>query len=307
MSLISIAFVYLSLVSVHAGVAPELRSALIGACFDLKNDQLLYCAAIEEECDLKSGMKFRNANELEILGDYECNTETLPIGTCRSTGQCALTDDSCDNIVDFSSEDINKVGCNAEGIISNKRFVPTQYGACLHGTTDEVTCVLTPDDCTEKEAWISANVAKLKRYGGCKCHDVKVGACVRGPSINPMLSQCAISKDDCNPLIESYSSARDVMDHALLDCRLCAYDEYLTTSNEKNEPTSAGDDMGPTGLSQGKSAFSTGENIAFAVVGIISVLTISLVVAYPSIKKWKQKNKNSSEKDADVTLDAEIS
>jgi hypothetical protein len=229
---LSIAFAFLHCVTVHAQLTAEKRAVSVGGCYDLSKDQLLYCAAVDEECD--AGIRFRNANELKKLGVLECNTDNLPLGICKSTGQCAITKDSCDDPDEFTREDIYNTGCDAEGTTSNnENFVPTQYGACVDGTTSVVTCVLTPSDCTEKEAWVSANVAKTKKNGGCKCHDVKVGVCIDGPDIDPMLSQCAVSLDDCNPLVQSFGTARNVIDHALLDCRLCPYDESLTSKEDE--------------------------------------------------------------------------
>lgn len=72
-----------------------------------------------------------------------------------------------------------------------------------------------------------------KKYGGCKCHDVNVGVCIDGPEIDPTSSQCAVSLDDCNLLVQSFGTARNVIDHALLDCRLCPYDESLTSKEDE--------------------------------------------------------------------------
>ena len=229
---LSIAFAFLHCVTVHAQLTVQKRAVSVGGCYDMSKDQLLYCAAVDEECD--QGIRFRNANELKNLGVLECNTDNLPLGICKSTGQCAITKDSCDDPDEFTREDLSNTGCDAEGTTSNnENFVPTQYGACVDGTTGVVTCVLTPSDCTQTEAWISANVAKTKKYGGCKCHDVNVGVCIDGPEIDPTSSQCAVSLDDCNLLVQSFGTARNVIDHALLDCRLCPYDESLTSKEDE--------------------------------------------------------------------------
>mmetsp|Transcript_1062 Transcript_1062/g.1531 ORF Transcript_1062/g.1531 Transcript_1062/m.1531 type:complete len:317 (-) Transcript_1062:42-992(-) len=315
MCLLSIAYAFSLYVTVNAAISPALRYVSVGGCYNFENDILVQCAAVEEECDFQtSGLKFRTAKELKALGDHECTTKKLPVGICKSTGQCAITKDSCDDIDDFSSKDLNNAGCNAEGIITNQTFVPTQYGACIHGTTNEITCVLTPADCSDKEAWVSANVAKDRKNGGCRCHDVKVGACVNGPYIDPMLSQCSISVDDCNPLVQSFGTARSVADHPLLDCRLCPYDEALTGEQvEDSEKTSVSspEDVDKTDLSSpetdpqpvksDKRGFSGGEITAIAVGS-----TVCVVLAASSLYK-QRKEPTDSQKGTNATSDAEIS
>lgn len=320
-SLLSIAYAFSLYITANAALSPELRSVSVGGCYDFQNEILVQCAALEEECDQTSGLKFRTAKELKALGDHECTTKKLPVGICKSTGQCAITKDSCDDVDDFSSKDLNNAGCNAEGIIKNQRFVPTQYGACIHGTTNEITCVLTPADCSEKEAWISANAAKDRKNGGCRCHDVKVGVCLNGPYIDPMLSQCSISMDDCNPLVQSFGTARSVADHALLDCRLCPYDEALTdeqdeSSEDSEKPTSSPEDVEKTDFSSpetdpqpaksDKRGISGGEVTAVALGSTVCVVSICLLVASSLCKRKQRKELTDSQKVTNATLDAEI-
>lgn len=296
--LFSITYAFLLCITANATLSPELRSVSVGGCYDLNNDILVRCAALEEECPHSSGLKFRTAEELKSLGDHECTTKDLPLGICKSTGQCAITKDSCDDIDDFSSQDLNNAGCNAEGIITNQRFIPTQYGACIHGTTNEITCVLTPADCTDNEAWIPANVAKDRKDGGCKCHDVRVGVCINGPYIDPMNDQCSISADDCNHLVQSFGSARNVVDHALLDCRLCPYDKDLTTA-EQDESLGDSEDAENTDVSSPetdpepvkseKRGFSSGKIITLTIFITVCVVSISLFVAFSLHKKRKEQ------------------
>jgi len=230
-------FTFLSIVAICSDtvssdlVPVRLKSALIGGCYDVVDDELVHCAAVEEECEKISKIRFKTANELTELGNYKCSTDKLPLGTCESTGQCAITKDSCAYPNDFRSPSVISGECNAEGRFVDGDFVPTQYGACKDGTTEEITCVLTPADCSEREAWISANTVRKFRNGGCKCHDVRIGVCKDGPNLNQMLSDCAISVDDCHPLMQTFGTARDVIDHTLMDCRLCPYGENLVADS----------------------------------------------------------------------------
>jgi len=224
----------------------ELRSVLVGGCYDIVSVTLINCAAVEEECESKSGIRFKSARELTELGDLKCSTNEIPLGTCGISGDCAITKDSCFDPAEFMPPTIGGE-CNAEGKSLNGVFSPTQYGACRDGTTGEITCVLTPEDCTDREAWIPASVASELRNGGCRCHDVLVGVCKDGPNINPMLSDCAISADDCHPLVQTFGTARDVEDHALLDCRLCPYDEGLVGASNLGSLSSGSFSSGSTG------------------------------------------------------------
>jgi len=212
--------------NVNSQLASQLKSTVVGGCVDVSKDIFLYCAAVEEECEKVGRVRFKTGIELQALGFAKCTTDKIIIGSCESTGKCAITEDSCDDPADFRSAE-NSDGCNAEGRLENGSFVPTQYGACKDGTTGDITCVITPEDCTDREAWIPASVVEREQNGGCRCHDVAVGACKDGPYINQMLSTCAISVDDCHPLVQTFGTARNVVDHALLDCRLCPYDENL--------------------------------------------------------------------------------
>jgi len=153
-----------------------------------------------------------------------------------------LCECSCVDPGDFVAPVLSEGGCNAEGRGQTKEgFVPTQYGACKDGTTGGIVCVLTPGDCTDREAWIPASVAEQEVNGGCRCHDVRVGACKDGmyyvPGFDPMTNTCAISVDDCHPLIQTFGAARNVADHPLLDCRLCPYAENLVGAFVTDSPT----------------------------------------------------------------------
>jgi len=299
-------------------LSPELKFVSVGGCYDVKNDRLIHCAALKEECEASNQIRFKSALDLQDLGDDECTTSNLPVGVCLSTGQCAITQDSCDDTSDFSRIDPENRGCNAEGIKMNNKTIPTQYGACVHGATEEIICVLTPDDCSDREAWIPAKVAEQKKRGGCRCHDVKVGVCKDGPSINPMLSTCAISADDCHPLVQTFSTARNVIDHALLDCRLCPYDENLTsdtklteietpveTSNEKDISVAKKNESiveinTDVGKKIDQSTDISNPQIFSFVMGSLIAFCVILVVLLVFFRKRKKQN---SEKGTSVELE----
>merc|ERR1719469_810247 len=246
MSTWSLLIVAIWILSINSQLTAELRSVLVGGCYDVVNKTLIRCAAVEEECENESGIRFKTAHELTELGDFKCSTSEIPLGTCGISGECAITKDSCVDPADFKLP-VTDGECNAEGKLLNGVFSPTQYGACKDGTTGEIICVLTPKDCTDREAWIPANTVREMRNGGCRCHDVRVGVCKDGPNINPMLSDCAISVDDCHPLVQSFGTARNVEDHALLDCRLCPYDITLVGESNLGSLSSGSFSSGSTG------------------------------------------------------------
>merc|ERR1739848_503457 len=106
------------------------------------------------------------------------------------------TKDSCEDPTDFDppSSDNN---CNVEGLMLDDAIVPTQYGGCKDGTTNEIVCVISPDDCLYTEAWITPSVVEAELIGGCRCHDVRVGLCKGTFEYNRNTYACAISTDDC--------------------------------------------------------------------------------------------------------------
>ena len=158
--------------SVHSLVSPNLKTVEVGGCVDVSNDELVHCAAFAEECEgRKTGtIRFKSSLELETFFDNinECTTKDIPLGTCKKTGKCAITNSTCLDPTDFAPAEANDK-CNAEGHIVNDIFVPTQYGGCKDGTTGEIFCALTPADCSFREAWIPASAIEEYLVGGCRC------------------------------------------------------------------------------------------------------------------------------------------
>lgn len=224
--------------SVNSAVTPDVRTVEVGGCVDVLIDELLYCAAIGDECSEDYNIRFRTSDELKQLLNAKCTTEDIPLGTCRSTGNCVITKDSCVDPTDFIEPDVNG-SCNAEGSSINGDFVPTQYGGCKDGTTGEIVCVLAPEECLEREAWIPPSVVEENLIGGCRCHDVRVGLC-SGSQHHGYEFKCAISADDCNYLTQGFQTAREVMDQPFKDCRLCPYQENLIGGGQsKAKPSKA--------------------------------------------------------------------
>jgi len=207
--------------TLNLDASPALKAARVGGCHNVIDDKFIQCAAVEDECEEISGAHFKRADELEELGNFECSTEKLDLGSCEGTKQCAITKDSCADPNDFRSPSASNLSCNAEGRFLNGDFIPTQYGACKDGTTGEITCAITPAECLTKEVWLPASVVAKERLGGCRCSDIRIGVCKDSSMINVMLSTCAISADDCPPQVQTFGTARNAVDHALLDCRLC--------------------------------------------------------------------------------------
>jgi len=310
------AILFLSVVSifihnVNSQIVAQLRSTSVGGCVDISSDVFLYCAAVEEECEKIGRIRFKTATELRTLGFAECSTDQITVGSCQSTGKCAITEDSCDDPADFVSPE-NSDGCNAEGKLQNGSFVATQYGACKDGTTGEITCVITPADCTDREAWIPASVVETERNGGCRCHDVAVGACKDGPNINQMLSTCAISVDDCHPLVQTFGTARNVVDHALLDCRLCPYDENLigafnvvpvtlspiTNDSEQDLVVTSNEaDLVETSKDAGLSTLG----LIVIIIGSVSVFLLVSAAAFYSVSKKTKMKQDRPTPNATVT------
>jgi len=172
-------------------------------------------------------MIYKSANDLP--SGEECTTDTLPVGTCASTGVCAVTKELCRTAEDFKApRPFGK--CNAEGYFQNAGFVPTLYGGCKNRVSGDIVCVLTPEDClAEEEDWVSASDVTIYQTDSCRCNDVTVGFCASG---NVLTSFCAISKDDCNPFTQTFNSARsDKM--RMKECRLCP----AMGSSEQNKGT----------------------------------------------------------------------
>jgi len=289
---------------VHAVIPPTQKYMSIGGCFDMTTETVLQCAAFEEECEMfwpRDSMRYMSALDLKPYG-YSCDASSIPLGKCNSTGQCAITKYSCDDPNDFVLSELKSEECNAEGSFisstvssSTSSFVHTQYGGCLHGTTGEIKCALRPEDCSDMEAWISADTAlQKKRPGGCKCHDVMVGVCMDGPTIvhlNPMTDTCAISADDCKFHHSYWASMQDVSEHPRLDCRLCppyveATDNTTTsTTNDKNEPIG---DIGPGIINElnkpSRISATTLSVIIVAIVGLVLMIAIGVIY-------WKRNNK----------------
>lgn len=282
-------------------ISAEVRSVGIGGCYDSTYGVFVHCAAVEEECEDSARIRFKTANELTELGIIgKCTTMNLPLGTCANTGECAITKDSCDDPNEFVPPEPVSGRCNAEGSYSNGNFIPTQYGACKDGTTGEIICALTPDDCDVTEAWIPASVALLKKNGGCRCDDVRVGVCNDGPYIDPMLSQCAISPDDCHPLVQTFDTARNVIDHALLDCRLCLPNkpkqEILDTELAELESKKANDDAEEIKLEKAEESTLSRGGMTGIIVGVSCLLvTLTIVVLV-----WRMKR---TEDETDSQLD----
>lgn len=218
----------------------------IGGCFDTISEEFIHCAAVEKECEEVGNVRFRSAKQLKFIDIESCTAEQLGVGVCGDTGQCALTEDACEKPSEFIAPTRENDGtisseCNAKGVMIDEVFHPTQYGGCKDGVTGEVSCMLTPDDCSQYEAWIPANVVETIREGGCRCNDVRVGLCEGFGSTHsgiPEPGRCAISPDDCE--FSAFVPPTDVLKHpSLVDCRLCNNHDNLEISISKSPTISS--------------------------------------------------------------------
>jgi hypothetical protein len=116
---------------------------------------------------------FKMAAQLRMLGIESCTSETLWIGQCGDSGLCALTPDACNDVSLYIPQPWRDTCTN--GYCSAQKFVlsapedvkPTQYGGCLHGTSNKIACILSPTDCSDCESWISAERVLELKEGGC--------------------------------------------------------------------------------------------------------------------------------------------
>lgn len=221
----------------------------IGGCYDTTIEEFVHCAAVEKECEEIGNVRFRSAKQLKFVDIEPCTAERLIVGTCGDTGECALTEDACTDpstfIAPAREDDGTTSGeCTAKGVMIDEVFHPTQYGGCRDGVTGEVSCMLTPEDCSQYEAWIPASVVETIREGGCRCNDVRVGLCEGFNHAGSSESgRCAISPDDCE--FSAFVPPTDVLKHpALKDCRLCDNDNILdvTSTSEDSAGSSSADE-----------------------------------------------------------------
>eukprot|EP00555_Chaetoceros_dichaeta_P008787 CAMPEP_0198265804 /NCGR_PEP_ID=MMETSP1447-20131203/24750_1 /TAXON_ID=420782 /ORGANISM="Chaetoceros dichaeta, Strain CCMP1751" /LENGTH=298 /DNA_ID=CAMNT_0043955499 /DNA_START=62 /DNA_END=955 /DNA_ORIENTATION=- len=262
-----------------------LTAAKIGGCVDFDNT-LIHCAATAIECesddtteqsaasfDNEHSMEYKSANELRT-GDHDCTTDTLPVGTCESTGLCAVTKESCRTDADFRAP--RPYGkCNAEGYLQNAAFVPTLYGGCKNRKTGDIVCVLTPEDCLTEEDWVFASDVKLYQQKSCRCHDVKVGLCASG---NVLTSDCAISRDDCDPFIQTFNSARYDRVSTNVDCRLCP---MLSSEQNEGGSSTTPPDSGPnTNFQDDIDMINEKEAGALHAGEIVGIVLGSLITAF---------------------------
>lgn len=226
-----------------------------GGCYDNTNRELIHCAASADECEQDLGITYKSADNLM---DNECTTDNLPIGSCKTSGKCAITKYMCSDEDDY--EPPQPFGrCNAVGDYEDDSFVPTQYGGCEDRVTGAVNCVLTPKDCEDGEAWISV-------YEGCNCHNVKIGFCA---SYNNGQDTCAISSDDCS--YTEFVSPRSNR-HASLDCRLCADDIATIFEGVENSPNEDPE----TEEELEASALHAGEIVGIVLGAITTVLFVAI-------------------------------
>jgi len=285
-------------------ISPDSKAARIGGC--VVNDKLIHCAAIAVECEEQKSrlgelswkdepMTYKSATELAKLG-LECTTDNLRVGTC-SEGECAITEDSCSNPAGYESPK-NYGNCNAEGVLLNGIYVPTQYGGCKHRVTNAIVCTLTPDDCTVNEDWIPASDVEREVKGGCLCNDVRVGFCSTG---NMLTSICSISADDCDPFLQIFFSARDndgKYRPSLVDCRLCP----MGPSEQDVSSHNISDDIKIIEEKEAD-ALHTGEivgivlgsllTVFFAVVGLFMYHSNSAVEEYLHVEHPQKEGKES--------------
>jgi len=259
--------------SVNSEVTPILKTVDVGGCVDEIQNTVIFCAAFETDCEAYDNLRFKTSHELADADLGECTTEDIPLGTCNSTGKCAITKDSCSDPNDYVSADINYGACNAEGNSFNYEFIPTQYGGCKDGETNEIICALTPTDCTDREAWLPASAVEKELEGGCRCHDVKVGLC-KGNFHDSNIYKCAIASDNCDRLVQNFSTAREVIDQPLRDCRLCPYHETLVGSHSNSKNINA------KKIEKGKGLLISNGALAGIVIGSVVALFATVALIY---------------------------
>jgi len=280
--------------SVISYVPPTLKSVEVGGCAN-EMDELVFCAAFEEECDQYDNLQFETSTHLrEFYDNTVCSTEEIPLGTCKSTGKCAITKDSCLDPTDFIPPNSNSI-CNANGSTMNGNFFATRYGGCKEGLTNEIICAVRPEDCTFAEAWIPPSVVEKELKGGCRCHDVQVGVCT-GNWWEKDLYKCAISEDDCDRQVPEFQSAREVMNQLFKDCRLCPYDERLVGGSLSASDSTSSTSTKAKKINNG-STLSTGALSGVVVASVIVMVGVFLSVYVKT--KPLDKSPAHSEKDTE--------
>jgi len=310
----------------------------IGGCIDTLEDTFIHCAAEGAECENVGRVRWKGALALKLGGYEHCTSDELVIGTCddefdTNPARCALTKDSCSDEESFvippRMEDGTPGGeCTLEGITLDDVFIPTQYGACKDGVTNLIRCMLTPEDCASGEAWLPASAAESITPGGCRCHEVKIGACVGGHGNNS--PTCAISSDDCN-WGTFYTNEQAAEKFSYLDCRLCAFDDKyvpiaqdisssevsmesesstseVSMESESSSSSSSSSSSEDTGSVTAPLVKSSGIDSKGAIVGGVAGALIvlgGLVVALALYKVRKQKKKKKNLEVHDVKEDPE--
>jgi len=307
----------------------------IGGCIDTLDNTFIHCASEEAECEDVGRVRWKGAIALRLGGYEHCTSDALVIGTCddefdTNPARCALTKDSCSDQESFVIPPRMKDGtpggeCTLEGITFDDVFLPTQYGACKDGVTNLIRCMLTPEDCASGEAWLPATAAESSTPGGCRCHEVKIGACLGGHSSSS--PHCAISSDDCNfaTFLTNEEAAEQL---SYLDCRLCPFDEKYVpiaqniSSSEvsmesesstsevsmESESSSNSSSSEDTGSVTAPFTRSSGSDSKGAIVGGVAgalIVLVALVVALALYKVGKQKKKKKNLEVHDVKEDPE--
>lgn len=213
----------------HVSAGFLIQPVEIGGCYDSSSEKFVHCALNISQC--QEDIIFKSPEDLRAANEEHCVADTMLIGRCRDTDQCAITAEVCDQPQFFQAVEVFPSGfstttdCTAREKVFTS--VPTQYGGCHNPTTNEVVCLLYPTDCKEGEIFVSAEAAKGILNGiGCHCHDVQVGVCRPSHSGYNGL-ECAIAKDSCD-MTSIFVPAREAMEHDvindLIDCRLCVAD-----------------------------------------------------------------------------------
>lgn len=276
----------------------------IGGCYDTTSEKFIHCAAVEKECEEIGNVRFRSAKQLKFIDIEPCTAERLVVGTCGDTGECALTEDACADqskfIAPARDDDGTTSGeCKAKGVMIDEVFHPTQYGGCRDGVTGEISCMLTPEDCSQYEAWIPANAVETIREGGCKCNDVRVGLCEGFGSThsgNSEPGRCAISPDDCE--FSAFVPPTEVLDHpSLVDCRLCDNDNILDiTFTNENDSESSSEIRSSASKSDEEDDNEGSETLVVIISGAVAlcVVLLSIVGLLMRRKKSRRDNENAS-------------
>jgi len=192
-----------------------------GGCLDSNTAQIDFCALSPKDCAANGNGIYVKPDE---ISQNRCSSASqVEVGRCDSSlddNLCTYSKTSCQ----ISSKHARDGTCNV--IKDSSADSMTRYPYCRvlpeFDPNEPFRCVLSADDCTEKEMAIP--ITTFAKKDPCYCHHVPTGICYLSTAakITADSSFCAVEQYDC-PEAYRFMSAHQLlnMETPPRYCRLC--------------------------------------------------------------------------------------